>query len=325
MTPGIHRLAVPTPYAIGDANTYLIEDEPLTLVDTGPGSTGAFDALAAGLAEHGRSLGEIELVLVTHEHLDHIGLAREIVEHSGARVACLDRLATYAANFGSAAAADRAFAGELMRANGVDDATVERHGAPVPAREMSFDTDIVLQEGSTIELRDRRLRVLHAPGHSATDTLFHDEQSGALFAGDHLLPTVSSNALVASRPFAPDGAPRRPERRRALVEYLESLARTRELELDVVLGGHGDPIADHRALVDERVGRIEARAMRIAGLLGGAPRSAHELAVALWGAVATAQPYLTLSEVLGHLDLLVDAGAAVEHDDGGVAVFAGVG
>src|SRR5215218_658864 len=104
-----------------------------------------------------------------------------------------------------------------------------------------------LEDGGVLELSNRRLEVLHRPGHSPSDTVFWDAQRKILIAADHLLPHISSNPLM-SRPL--DGSDERPK---ALMSYLESLHRTRELPAEIVLPGHGDPIADHRALIDERL------------------------------------------------------------------------
>jgi glyoxylase-like metal-dependent hydrolase (beta-lactamase superfamily II) len=315
---GVHRLVLPTPYAVGDANAYLIDDDPLTLIDTGPNEPVSLAALEAELASIGQTVEAIELIVVTHEHLDHLGLARTIAARSGARIAGLDRLAPYTADVERAWAADRELGNELMLRHGVDREAIERQRAS-SERDMnvSFELDRPLEDGAALELRDRRLRVLHAPGHSATDTLFHDEERGILFVGDHLLAAISSNALVSSRLYAAPGVPLTPVRRRALVEYVAALRATRDLELDVVLSGHGAPIVDHRALIDDRLERIDTRAERIAALLAERPRTVHEVALELWGKLAVAQPSLTTSEVLGHTDLLVDAGRAVEVEDGG--------
>ena len=85
--------------------------------------------------------------------------------------------------------------------------------------------------------------------------------------------------------------------------------------------GHGAPIVDHVALIDERFRLHERRAEKIAGLIAQAPRSAHEIAHALWGNVAVTQAYLTLSEVLGHIDLLLRDGRVVEEEHDGLARF----
>jgi glyoxylase-like metal-dependent hydrolase (beta-lactamase superfamily II) len=164
----------------------------------------------------------------------------------------------------------------------------------------SFETDIRVSSGSTISLRDRVLRVVHAPGHSPSDTLYFDERRRIMFGGDHLLADISSNALVSGN--LPGS--RSEVRRRSLIDYLASLVRTRALPIDVLLPGHGRAVTDHRDLIDERLAHHQSRAEVILEVVRRQPVSAHEIAAAIWGDVAITQAYLTLSEVLGHLDLL---------------------
>jgi hypothetical protein len=93
------------------------------------------------------------------------------------------------------------------------------------------------------------------------------------------------------------------------------------MELAMVLPGHGEPIADHRSLIDERFRLHERRAKKIHGLIAERPRTAYEIAQALWGDVAVTQAYLTLSEVLGHVDLLLADGRAHEVAEADVVRF----
>src|SRR4029077_12277866 len=93
----------PTPFQVGRVNAYLIEDSPLTLVDSGPNSAKALDELEQALATRGHAVEDIELVIVTHQHIDHFGLASILARRSGAEVAALDRLAPYLGNFGAEA------------------------------------------------------------------------------------------------------------------------------------------------------------------------------------------------------------------------------
>jgi glyoxylase-like metal-dependent hydrolase (beta-lactamase superfamily II) len=175
-----------------------------------------------------------------------------------------------------------------------------------------------LREGEELRLRDRALRVHHRPGHSPSDTVFVDEERRLALGGDHLSKHISSTPLIA-RPLDGGGDGERPQ---ALVTYLDSMARTREMDLDLVLAGHGEPIDDHRALIDERFRLHKRRAEKICKLIAAQPQTAYELAQAMWGNVAVTQAYLTLSEVLGHTDLLVNDGRAREVVDGdGVAHF----
>lgn len=319
-------LPLPTPFAIGHVNVYLLEDDPLTLVDTGPNWGTTLGALERGLADHGRRLEDVELVLITHQHADHLGLTEYVVQHSGAAVACLAPLAPYVEDFRAYSDRDDELAAHLMRRHGVDPDLVDTLRAVTRVSRAwgsSFRVDRVLRPGDEVQLRDHTLRVLHRPGHSPTDTLFVDEEQRLAFVGDHLLAAVSSNALIAlPQPgdAPPDVVAR--HRPRSLVAYLESLVLTRQLDLDVLYGGHGEPVLELRGLIDERFAHHERRLERIQGLLGRDPVSAHAIAREMWGAtVAVTQTLLTLSEVLGHLDVLVDRGLAVEHADDRLTTF----
>src|SRR5947207_2886071 len=116
---GIHRLAIPTPFAVGRVNTYLIEDEPLTLVDSGPNSAKALDELERQLAAHGHAIEDLELLVVTHQHIDHLGLLDVLARRSGADVAALDLLVPYLAAYSEDAERDDEFAEGLMLRHGI--------------------------------------------------------------------------------------------------------------------------------------------------------------------------------------------------------------
>ena len=318
MTEGIHRIPVPTPFAVGRVNVYLIEDEPLTLVDTGPNSGKALDELETALAGHGRRVEDLELIVITHQHMDHEGLAQILARRSGAQVAALDRLAPLLERFGDVNEADDAFAEAIMLRHGLSpDIAVALRSVSRAFRAWGSSVQVTrtLHDGGTLELRDRTLQVFHRPGHSPTDTIFWDETRGELIAADHLIKHISSNPLL-SRPL--DGGEERPQ---ALVTYLDSLRQTRELPARIVYSGHGEPIDDHVALIDERFRLHERRAQKILGLIAEQPRTAHDIAQALWGNIAVTQAYLTLSEVLGHVDLLLNAEQVREVDRDGVSVF----
>jgi glyoxylase-like metal-dependent hydrolase (beta-lactamase superfamily II) len=320
---GIHCLAVPTPFAVGRVNAYLIEDDPLTLIDSGPNSAKALDELELALAARGHRIEDLQLLVVTHQHIDHFGLAAILARRSGATVAALAGLDRRLADFRDDAELDDRFAGRIMLRHGVpSDVVTALRAVSASFRAWGCTVQVgrTLHDGEQLELRDRTLRVLHRPGHSPSDTVFWDEQRGTLIAGDHLLAKISSNPLLA-RPLESEGDYDGP-RPQALVTYLASLQETAAMDLELVLGGHGPPIADHAALIAERVRLHERRATRIYRLIAERPRSAYEMACEMWGNVAVTQAYLTISEVLGHVDLLLNAGRVVEQERDGVVRFA---
>ena len=116
---GIHCLAIPTPFQVGRVNTYLIEDDPLTLVDSGPNSGTALDALERALAGHGHRVEDLELLVISHQHIDHLGLASILARRSGAEVAALDLLAPRIEHWKEGMDADDAFAERVMAEHGI--------------------------------------------------------------------------------------------------------------------------------------------------------------------------------------------------------------
>ena len=237
-------------------------------------------------------------------------------------MAALHVLGPYLESFSRSATADDEFAQAIMRRHGVPDdlATVLGSvGAAFRAFGSSGRVTIPLHDGEELRLRDRSSGVFHRPGHSPSDTIFWDEEREILIAGDHLLAHISSNPLV-SRPLTDGPADPSAPRPRAL------------LQLHRVDAGHpraarpssSSPVTATRCsttsqLIDERL-----RMHRPPGAQGPSdPRrrrySAYEIALRMWGNVAVTQAYLTLSEVLGHLDLLVEAGQAVERDEDGLS------
>jgi glyoxylase-like metal-dependent hydrolase (beta-lactamase superfamily II) len=327
---GIHRLSVPTPFAVGRVNCYLIEDEPLTLVDTGPNSGKSLDELERALEVHGRRIEDLELIVITHQHMDHLGLLEVAARRSGAEVAALHLLGPYLADFRASASADDDFAQAVMRRHGIPQemATVLGSvGAAFRAFGSRGDVTRELHDGDRLTLADREFEVLHRPGHSPSDTIFWDERRRILIGGDHLLAHISSNPLISRRleePASPgdlEAQAAAASRPKALLQYLDSMKATRELPIRMVMPGHGDPVVDHVALIDERLRMHARRAKRIAGMLAEGPLTAFEIATQMWGNVAVTQAYLTLSEVLGHLDLLALEGTVTELESDGTARF----
>jgi glyoxylase-like metal-dependent hydrolase (beta-lactamase superfamily II) len=312
---GIHRLQIPTPFAVGRVNCYLIEDEPLTLVDTGPNSGKSLDELNAQLGERGHSIDDLELVIVTHQHIDHLGLVEIVVEHSGAEVAAIGAAAQRLANFDEDAEAEDEFAVQVMLRNGIpEDVTEALRSVSRSFRDWGSHVQVTkpLADGEVMKFADRELQALHRPGHSPSDTIFWDAERRILFSADHLLAHISSNPLI-SRPL--DSSEGRPQ---ALVTYIESMLATREMPAEILLPGHGDPIVDHAELIDKRLAGHDRRKEKIFKLIAEKPSTGYELAQAIWGNVAVTQAYLTLSEVIGHADLLVNEGRVREVDDGSV-------
>ena len=117
-TGSITAIELPVRY-VGTANCWLLGGDPPTLIDAGPCNDEALSALEHGLRRHGLRVDDIGLVVVTHHHIDHAGLAGIVSRRSGADVAAIGELADYCADFGHRIDRERAFSCDLMLAHGV--------------------------------------------------------------------------------------------------------------------------------------------------------------------------------------------------------------
>jgi glyoxylase-like metal-dependent hydrolase (beta-lactamase superfamily II) len=308
-------IPLPLPH-IGSVNAWLLRGDPLTLLDTGPNNDEALQALEGGLRRLGVRVSDIELVLATHHHLDHVGLAGAIQRASGATLAVLGGVADYAADYLHNVELDRTFSRRLMTAHGVP-ADVLEAGEEfwdfMRANSADFEADVRLADGERVRAGGRDLEVIARPGHSPTDTLFVDAGARLAFVGDHLLAGISSNTEIVPVSAA-DGARPRPR-----TEYLRNLKKTATIPVDTLLTGHGRPVKTAPALVEVRLAEHRRRAARIAGILLRAPQSVYRIAEQLWPQrTVREQPLLVVWEVLGHLETLVAAGLVTEFvgDDG---------
>lgn len=314
-------VVLPTPFPVGPVNCWVLRSEPLTLIDAGPNTPQALDALERRLAGLGLRLEQVELLLLTHQHSDHVGLARVVKERSGCVVAAHKLLAPYLLDVHASLAAEDAYEDDVMRLHGTPDERREAFLAIARERRAytaSVVVDAPLEEGDVVQAGGRRLAVSLRPGHSPSDTVFVDEAAREAFVGDHLLAHISSNPLV-HRPLAGPADPRR--RRSSLAAYLDSLARTAREELAVLHTGHGKRISDHRPLIAERTRFHRDRMRLVLEELREGARSAGEISRSLWPEIPVSQTYLALSEVLGALDVLEGEGRVRPHEDAGYVSY----
>ncbi len=321
--PQIARIRVRTPFHVGPTNVYLLRGDAVVLVDAGPNTPDALADLQEGLRQHHVGIEDVELVLLTHQHVDHVGLAGLVAERSGAVVAAAESLVAYFANFPNSVAEERTYQHAIAQLHGAPEEAARRVADRIPAQAKlvaPIEISYPLADGAVVDAGGRRLQALARPGHSPSDTVYVDHQGRCAFVGDHLLAHISSNAIV-HRPLTGPADPA--SRSSSLRAYLASLAATAELDVDVLEPGHGKPIRGHRDLVAERIALHEGRKNEVWALTGDEPVSAFEIAERMWGSVALEQPYLTLSEVLGALDLLVEEGRVeLEQRDGAIRYVA---
>jgi glyoxylase-like metal-dependent hydrolase (beta-lactamase superfamily II) len=315
--PGLHIIPLPTPFAVGDVNAYLAEGNPLTLIDCGVGTEKAYQALTVGLAKRDYRMADIRRLVITHHHTDHLGLAQRVVEESGAEVWCHPITRPWLERPLEVRRAFRIFSGQLFREAGVPQSVVETmHRVEAYLKSLTGTVHVTrtLSEGDWLELSGCRWQVYHTPGHSADLICMYQPDTRVLLSSDHLLKHISSNPLIE--------APARPGESRPapLLDYLREMARIAELDILIAYPGHGEAITEIPALVEARLRFHQQRADKLLAMFEGQPRTLYELSQMMFPTVQDTEKFLTLSEVLGHVDMLALDGR-LRHEERGEVVY----
>ncbi|GIW73351.1 MAG: MBL fold metallo-hydrolase [Planctomycetota bacterium] len=306
---GVYRLPLPVPFDEDGVNAYALLGEQPALVDVGPRTEQAWQALCAQLDALGLAPHQLAHVIITHAHVDHHGnLGRLVREAPAVRVHChrddaaaifefteeVDRRAAllepvlvhWGMEPSRRAATLAAYRGFARMAESVD----RLHLEPLAG------------ERAEVVFGQRRLVAIHTPGHSPGQIVLHlQEGQGALFSADHILERITPNPAVYAPPYR--------GRRTGLVDYLASLQALRPLAAAWVLPGHGPPFQGLVHRIEGILLHHERRAQQILALLQERAASVAELVPRLWGDLDAVAFFMACREVHGHLDLLVERGA----------------
>lgn len=291
-------ISLPTPFPVGPVNVYLVKDDPVTLIDTGPKTRGARDALWEGLRAAGVRPFDIKRIVLTHTHEDHFGLARTLLnETKGAA-----QIYVHAWETGHLAARLQYedYRVLLTRA-GVDEKEIEEmrvvyEAARGFADELHDAEYKPLADDAEIEFASGSLRVVHTPGHTPGSISLVREADRTVVAGDCVLKRITPNPILSPDPVNPE------KRFPSLAEYLVSLARIRSFAPTLVYGGHGEAIDDYEEVFARYLRNIRERQAHILGSLPKAGASASEVARTMFPNAGDVHRFLAISEAVAHLD-----------------------
>jgi glyoxylase-like metal-dependent hydrolase (beta-lactamase superfamily II) len=302
--PGLWSIPVPM---VGNplryVSVYALElDDGVALIDAGWNTDDAFAALVDGLAVAGGTLADVRAVLVTHIHPDHYGLAGRVREASGAWVALHPADAKLIES--RYATPDQLVENmsRLLAVSGVpEDKRPDLSQASMEMRMMVAlaQPDVLLEDEEKVDLPGWPLRTVWTPGHSPGHICFWSDREQLLLAGDHILPRITPIISYHSQQFP-----------NPLGNYLESLAKVRDLPAHEVLPAHEYRFANLAARVDELVHHHETRLDAIEGVVARQPGiSSWDLTVSLqwsrsWDEIPIYMQRAANGETLAHLILL---------------------
>lgn len=297
---GVWQIKLPVPFPLGFISVYLIEGEDgWTLIDAGYDYPPAREAWTAGATAAGCDLSrDVSKIVVTHFHPDHIGAARWLQEVSAAPVFMLEQEIPFARRLWGAPDAGP-FVDLLVR-YGMPPEMAEK-GAAGMRSGLALPEDLSpLSAGEKVPLGSGAARVLHAPGHADHQLVLHDEGRRTLYAADHLMLGITPNIGIW-----PETEPR------PLDRYLSSLDGMRNLEVDLVLPGHGPVFHDLEGRIAEVSAHHTERLGAMRATLEAGPRTPYEVSrIVFRGTLSVYQRCFALAETLAHLDHLAFEGRA---------------
>ncbi len=307
VVPGIWRLRLPLPWpGVPHVNAWAVRaGSGVVLFDTGYAGEEGTRPLELALGQVGLALTDVSLLVCTHAHTDHYGLAGPIVDAAGCELwmhPAWEHVRTLAED------PDRAFDRrvEVARQSGVPAAALKhyerarRGGATGIAR--AVEPDVELVDGVEVETDHGAWRVHETPGHAPSHVVLHEPRSGMLISGDHILGRIS---LFFDHGHTPD----------PVAEFIGGLETVARLETGLCLAGHGRTFRDVPAKIEANRVELDGHLERIRlALADGEPRTAFELVGALIGEenVSEATAAWGLQLALAYLDHLTLAGELVE-------------
>lgn len=309
-------ISVPTPFYIGPVNVYLIAEDPLTIIDTGPKTKEAIAALRDGLRAAGFLVSDLRRIVLTHAHEDHCGLARSLRDEAKNAEVFVHDWETGHRHSRLEYEDHRTL---LVRAGVPDDEieTMRRmyEGVRIYADSFADNEYSPLWDDAELEFESGSLRIVHTPGHTPGSCSFIREADRTVIAGDCVLKRITPNPVLSPDPI--DSS----RRFRSLAEYLVSLARLRSFSPTLVYGGHGDPVNDYEELFNRYIRAIRERQSLVISLVSKAGTAAWEVARAMFPDADDVHRFLAVSEAVAHLDLAHSEGKIAVELSGGREVY----
>ena len=322
---GVYQLKLPFPKnpmgvgsSLGYVLVYLVEIESgFALIDTGWNDKVTLDSLVKQLGDLGIGFTDIRYVLVTHHHLDHLGLAGEIRKRSGGKLVMhsLELPGTIKDFYMSLSVAPSDWFNDWLWRQGMGEADLKA----LPSAQSGMDkflpptpVDIVINGNETFRDGLADLEAVWTPGHSPGHVCIYDRKRKILFAGDHVLPRITPH--IALQPHVV-GNP--------LGDYIDSLKKMEKLDVCLVLPAHEQAFTNLSGRIAELLEHHDMRLNEVVSSLESGHKLTYEVCAGVtWGSGGWAEmsPWdrqMSLFETLAHLEHLQSQDRVESFDEQG--------
>jgi glyoxylase-like metal-dependent hydrolase (beta-lactamase superfamily II) len=299
--PSIYKIEIPLPGSpLKEINSYVIRHSSRSLIiDTGLNRRECMDAMKAGLHKLGVKLGETDF-FITHLHADHFALTSRLVTATSS--VYLNR-------------PDAEMHARLPHGSIWDDMVAQARMHGFPERELQsalrnhpgyrygarLDMPLsIVNQGDTIEIGQYSFLCIETPGHTRGHMCLFEPNKKILFSGDHILGDITPNIQSWFDEWNP------------LHEYLLSLDKVYELDVEVVLPGHRSIVKNCRERIRELKHHHRKRAEEVLSILEKGNKNAFQVASQMswdiicesWDMFPASQKWFATGEAIAHLKYL---------------------
>jgi glyoxylase-like metal-dependent hydrolase (beta-lactamase superfamily II) len=293
----IFPVIVPDKSSLKTVNFFLVKQEhSLSLIDAGWNNEESWNALNNVLHMNGFTVSDITEIILTHHHIDHVGLVNRIVSQHPVPVYTSPKSIPRLQRDQNFLEMRIEFYSKLYEEMGCGATGKQRIAYLKKAVSDNEENALHAEIRAITNNQLFHFTIIEIPGHAPDQLAFWDPKEKSLFAGDLVLEHISSNALVEPDDFG--------NRLPTLSQHVESLKKCMDLHANLVFPGHGNLINKPDEVILKKLERIETKDQRLMQLIHSGIATASEIAITWYKNTYYEQFWLVMSEIIGHLDFL---------------------
>ncbi len=301
----IIQIEVPLRGSFPTVNCFLVEGPELTLVDAGKKSDSNWKLFGEKVRESGHSIKDIQKIVLTHQHIDHVGFLPQLLKETEAMIYAPLIIQPYLEAFADESIRRGQFEEQVIRQMGftkevTDTIIAYMDWERMELKDLAVPNDRVqyFENGDTIAFGNKEWKALHCPGHCSTQFCLGELNNQMIWGGDMLLP-ITPMAVIEENPEK-EGI-----RLQALPQLLASFERLKTFNFQEVYPGHGKPFGQVNKTIDSQIKRVQRRKEECYQAIASGASTVFEIGLKLYPPKNGTTNYIAIFMTLGYIDLLL--------------------